>query len=115
MRTAWCVGLGLLVMAVSLGMRAQVSVGTAQSTGTVPHWIPFSMSQTMTRVQTLANGTTITHIEVIRTMRDSQGARGRNARVIGEMRPSRVSAASGICSRAARQCRSWFRTSARKL
>jgi hypothetical protein len=31
------------------------------------------MSQTRTRVQTLPNGTTITHIEIVRTMRDSQG------------------------------------------
>jgi hypothetical protein len=71
-RTAWRIGFGLLVAAVSLVAWGQVSAGPA-STRTVPHTIPFSMSQTRTRVQTLPNGTTITHIELMRTMRDSQG------------------------------------------
>lgn len=73
MRTVWRVGLGLLVAAVSLTALGQANAGPSQSAGAVSHSIPFSMSQTTTRVQTLANGMTITHVELIRTMRDSQG------------------------------------------
>jgi hypothetical protein len=76
-RTGWSIRAGLLVAVIPLAALGQVGTAQASSNaaqaGGTPHFIPFSISQTMTRVQTLANGTTITRVEVIRTFRDSAG------------------------------------------
>ena len=50
--------------------------------GQVTTGAPFSATRTITRTQTLADGTTVTHTEVIKEARDSQG------RVFTQMLPS---------------------------
>jgi|HubBroStandDraft_6_1064221.scaffolds.fasta_scaffold30861_2 hypothetical protein len=93
-----CAVAGLaLVLAVSPAIYGQAGSGRgfgpggrfSEFHGTVTTGAPYSATRTITRVQKLDNGTTITHTEVVKEARDSDG------RTFNERQPETTGAGAG--------------------